>query len=209
MSRYDKNSGPGAALPIVIAQGEMRPRERVIWAERPVSGSGRKTSFRTVGFGLLFAGFAAFWTLVAYALSRASNGPVDWISYLFPFFGIPFFLVGITVAFSPLFAGRKTGSLVYALSNERILIIRNTRWRQVRSFDLVGIHDVERNERADGSGDILFRTGSLGKSDAHSLLGTAGLFGVANVRRVGEEIDRALRRARDDAEHENRPFAKA
>jgi hypothetical protein len=199
MSRDAAN--PATALPMIVAQSEMRPRERLIWADRPVRGAGWRQAAPGLLFGLLFAGFALFWMAAAFGITRAGGGwgEIDPMAYWFPFFGLPFFVVGIAVAIAPLVAARRERVAVYALSNERIVVIGGGRRKHVRSVDLADMGDLERIEREDGSGDVIFRGSGLGAGNLRALRARTGLYGIASVRRVADQIERARRAAREES----------
>ena len=108
------------APPLVAAAREMRPRERLIWADRPASGTSLRETARGVLFGLGFAAFAAVWSGFAFILTLGNaSAPFKW----FPYFGIPFFLAGLLIAGGALFRLPVLGSRLYALSAERFLVL--------------------------------------------------------------------------------------
>ena len=113
--------GYGDVSPLDVARKEMRPHEHLVWADRPVVSARARPGLGRVLFGLLFAGFAAFWMTMAWLMTRGSSDPVG---TFFPFFGIPFFLVGVGVVVAGVRNWAAGGSTVYALSDQRVLVIR-------------------------------------------------------------------------------------
>ncbi len=180
-----------SALPMIVAQAEMQPRERLVWAERAVRGTGLRQMLARMTFGVFFAGFAVFWMAVAFLMSGDRAGEPDPVFRWFPYFGVPFFAIGISMVIMPLL---QIGAppAVYALSTRRVIIISGRHGERVRSYDLEGLADVQRMQRADGSGDILFdRRTSMGRRD--------GLYGVPDVRRTADELERLRSRAVEEA----------
>lgn len=203
MISTEDDAGSEMGPAIIVAQKEMRSRERLIWSDRPVAGTGWREALPIIGFGLVFMAFSAFWIVMAFGILRFGDGlsGAGPIAFYFPFFGLPFFLVGVGIVLKSLLATKRAGSAVYALSNERIVIISGGRHKRVRSFDLLSLGDIERIERGGGSGDILFRKNpvAIGRRNGQTIFRRSGLRGVPNVRRVADEIDEAMRAAREDA----------
>ena len=170
------------APPLVAAAREMRPRERLIWADRPAAGTSLRETARGVLFGLGFAAFAAVWSGFAFILTLGNaSAPFKW----FPYFGIPFFLAGLLIAGGALFRLPVLGSRLYALSAERFLVLSDRPSYRVRAIDLATITGVERNERRDGSGTLI-----LGLEGGRQ----SKLAGVPEVGRVAAEIERLRRK---------------
>ena len=58
------------ASPLDVARQEMRPHERLIWADRPIVSVRRVPALGRIVFGLIFGGFAVFWTSAAWLMTR-------------------------------------------------------------------------------------------------------------------------------------------
>lgn len=179
--------------PLSIAEREMRAGERLIWADRPVAPARQMLAMLPVSlFGMVFAGFAAFWIIGA-----ASVTPDNGVFSFFPLFGIPFLLVGLGIMLLPVWAWMGAKKTVYAISSDRLVIIARG---SVRSFEPQEIENLERRERPDGTGDIIFSRDDV---RTHSSRGSRtrvrreGFFGIPEVRRVEDEIRRLKQRGRD------------
>ena len=179
----------GGSSPLAVARQEMRPHERLVWADRPIAKVRGALAFGRIAFGLLFGGFAVFWTSAAWLMTRgASSGA---FGLFFPLFGIPFIAVGAGIVVAGLKSWRDDGGTVYALTDRRVLIVSGGRRRTVRSLDLSAIRGVERVEGEGGAGTInLLIAGSDTLREV--------LAGVPDVARVGAEIERLRARAEDD-----------
>jgi hypothetical protein len=143
-------------------------------------------------FGIPFAGFALFWITAAYhgthTMSRsASNGLTHAFSF-FPLFGLPFLFIGVGIVFAPLWAYLKGRNTVYAVTNQRVLIISGDRSRSVKSCTPADIIAVDHRERPDGTGDVLIRTNSQIRQNNSISQVTVGLFGVSNVKEVARQV---------------------
>ena len=159
----------------------MRPHERLVWADRPTP-SGRGTpALGRVAFGLLFGGFAVFWTSAAWLMTRGVSSGA--FGVFFPLFGVPFIAVGAGMVVAGIRSWREGGGTVYALSDQRVLIISGGRARTVRSLDLTAIRGVERAGGVGGSGTISLL---IEGTDAMREV----LSGVPDAAHVGAEIER-------------------
>jgi hypothetical protein len=179
---------PGAS-PIDVARGEMRPHERLVWADRPTSRLRAAPALGRIVFGLIFGGFAVFWTSAAWLMTRGVED--GFFGTFFPLFGVPFIAVGAGMVVAGIRSWRDGGGTVYALSDQRVVIIAGGRRRTVRSLDLKAIRGVERVEGEGGSGTISLLI--EGTSTMHEVLA-----GVPDVARVAAEIER-LRSRPDEA----------
>lgn len=182
------NAEPSA---LTIAQREMRSDERLIWADRPAPGRMALTGLPFTVFGTFFGGFALFWIAGAMQSTPSDAG----VFSLFPLFGLPFLLAGLGMFLTPVRFWWNAKKTVYAISNERLVIIKG---RTVRSFEPDEIEDLERRERADGSGDVIFHSNlvrSQSRYGSRTRVRRNGFFGVPDVRQVEDEI----RRLKDSA----------
>ena len=176
---------PGAS-PLDVARREMRPHEHLVWADRPVGGGRGAPAIGRILFGLLFGGFAVFWTSAAWLMTRGVKDGA--FGLFFPLFGVPFIAVGAGIVVAGIRSWRDGGGTVYALSEERVVIIAGGRKGTVRSLDLTAIRGVERAEGEGGAGTI---TLLIEGSDTMREV----LAGVPEAARVGAEIERLRGRA--------------
>ncbi len=179
------------ASPLDVARQEMRPHERLVWADRPIAKVRGAPAIGRILFGLLFGGFAVFWTSAAWLMTRGVRDGA--FGLFFPLFGIPFIAVGAGIVVAGVRSWRDGGGTVYALTEERVLIVSGGRTRTVRSLDLKAIRGVERVEGEGGAGTInLLVAGSDTLREV--------LAGVPDVARVGAEIERLRGRANEPGE---------
>jgi hypothetical protein len=168
------------------AQSELEPGEKLLWAGQPDPKRLALQSLPVVLFGIPFTAFAVFW--IVNALNIGSNMPRTGAFSFFPLFGIPFLLVGLGMLTSPWWAHRKGSQTVYAVTDRRLLIIKGGAARSVQSFDENSIGNIERVERSNGSGDIIFaqqvRDYGGGDGDARTSVVHIGFFGIPDVRSV-------------------------
>lgn len=191
MTAVHRDDAQPAALS--IAQREMRSGERLIWADRPAPGRLALAGLPVTVFGGVFGAFALFWIVGAASMTPAESG----VFAFFPLFGLPFLLVGLGMALAPVWMWMGAKKTVYAISSDRLVIIRGNR---IQSFEPDEIEELERRERADGTGDVIFNRQLVRSHNRHhgrTRERKIGFFGIPEVRRVEDEIRRLKDRARD------------
>lgn len=173
------------------AQSELQPGESLCWTGTADPRRAALMALPAGLFGIPFAGFALFWIAAAYhgtqGISRSSNSFTHAFSF-FPLFGVPFLLVGLGVILTPLWVYLKGLSTVYAVTNQRIMIITGGNSRSVKSCTPADIVSVDHRERPDGSGDVLIRTTAQTRTNNSISQVTVGLFGVSNVKEVARQV---------------------
>ena len=169
----------------------MAPGERLIWAERQLPRTGGARALMPAVFGFVVLGFGLFWTANAWQAAGALG-----------ILGLPFVAIGAALVSAPWWRPKRARSTIYAISDQRLLIIRGWPNRVVRSFGPDEIERLERREREDGSGDLIFRQEVAPHVHSHPHRPYAryhmrvhpiGFFGIPDVRRV-EAAVRALQR---------------
>ncbi len=148
-----------------MVRSEVAGGEKLRWVGQPYPGRMFASSIPIAIFGVFFAGFALFWMVTAAAIDGA-----------FSLFGLPFLFVGLGMIFSPLWAGRAATRTAYAVTDRRAILWEPTLWSgfQVRSYGSGQLGKMTRNQRPDGSGDLIFEE-----------LTTFGPRGRWNVTRLG------------------------
>ena len=130
-------------------QRELGPNEQLLWSGKPKSGIlFRSSDAIMIPFSIAWAGFAIFWETMAFN----ARTPV-----FFKLWGLMFVVVGLYMVlgrfFYDMFLRSKTE---YAVTNQRVLIIRNGRQRSVQAFPIDKINNISLQERHDGQGTIKF-----------------------------------------------------
>ena len=177
------------------AQSELQPGESIAWAGTADARRAALTALPATLVGIPFAGFALFWITTALHATRGfSHTPNAFTKSfsIFPVFGLPFLLVGVGIVLAPLWAYLKGLNTVYAVTNQRVMVISGGNNRSVKSYTPADIVSVEHRERPDGSGDILIRTNApvrpSGNSAQVNLGFVVSLCGVPNVKEVARQV---------------------
>lgn len=189
----------GEEDPRDAARRELRRGEKLIWADRPAPSVLRKRGMVRFLFAIPFTAFACFWI---WGASQVAGSSV--MGTIFPLFGLPFLAVGVWMLSSPLRAARLARRTVYAITDQRLIILSGGRTRSVRSFGPGDITKLERNEHDNGLGDVIFaeevswhsRRSRRGiRLGSHRHVEDIGFFGIADAREVEAEVARLRRSA--------------
>jgi hypothetical protein len=175
------------------AQSELQSGESLSWTGTADPGRAALGALPAAIFGIPFAGFALFWITQAYhatsAMSKSSHNAFTSGFQVFPLFGVPFLLVGVGIILAPLWAFLRGGSTVYAVTNQRVMVITGTSTRSVKSFTPADILSVEHRERPDGSGDIVLVTNAMTRGNNNFVSPVkVALCGVPNVKQVAQQV---------------------
>jgi hypothetical protein len=135
-------------------QPDLFKDEKVVWAGQPDARfhfSGGDVFL--VPFSLLWGGFALVWEAGVLGFF-GSDGPAP---TFFALWGIPFVLVGQYFIWGRfLYKAYKNRRTFYALTNQRALILRTTRSRQLQTLFLNQLPTISKTARRDGSGTLAF-----------------------------------------------------
>ena len=175
------------------AQSELQSGESLSWTGTADPARAALSALPAAIFGIPFAGFALFWITQAYhatsAMSKSSHNAFTSGFQVFPLFGVPFLLVGVGIILAPLWAFLRGGSTVYAVTNQRVMVITGTSTRSVKSFTPADILSVEHRERPDGSGDIVLVTNAMTRGNNNFVSPVkVALCGVPNVKQVAQQV---------------------
>lgn len=178
-------------------QAQLESGERLLWHGRPDPKRQLFGALLIMLFGIPWTAFSVFWVGAASGLFWGER-QIGWFS-LFGLFGVPFVLVGLGMLTAPYWTYRTAQRTVYALTNRRALIISGDRTRKIQSFAGTDIDLIERTERADGKGDVMFATVANDKN-----LQRVGFLGITDARRVERLLLDHFKRDEEDRPAEDR-----
>lgn len=126
---------------------ELSNCEKLLWSGQPRQGLClRAWDAFVIPFSLLWCGFAVFWE---YSVVK-QGAP-----FFFMLWGIPFVAAGLYIVFGRFFVDAKMRERThYAITNERLIIVKGLFSRQTKSLPLRTLSDISLTERTDGSGTI-------------------------------------------------------
>jgi hypothetical protein len=174
------------------AQSELQSGESLYWTGTADPARAAISALPAAIFGIPFAGFALFWMNTAFhatnSMHKSSNNAFTKSFTVFPLFGLPFLLIGLGIVLAPLWAYLKGCSTVYAVTNQRVMVITGGNSRSVKSYTPNDILGVEHRERPDGSGDIVILTNAITRTNNMTSQVKVALCGVPNVKQVAQQV---------------------
>jgi hypothetical protein len=177
-----------------LISNELRSDEKQVWAAQPLPRVFRLQSIGIVLFGIPWTAFSIFWICAAGwgvwgHAGKAIPGPF----VFFPLFGVPFVLIGFGMLSSPFWLSKMARRTVYVLTDRRAIVISGKAFGgvTVQSFEPDRLTSMERNQRADGSGNLLFESFVQRQGSGSSTV-RRGFMGIENVQQVEELIRETL-----------------
>ena len=166
---------------------ELKANEKAIWIGQPDPNVIMKQGFKLYFFFIPWTLFALFWIYGASGFKMPTfnfeNG-FDAFGTLFPLFGLPFVMIGFWGLSSPVWAKRRAENTVYAITNQRLLLLMFGKNSKIESYYAKDVKQLERNEKLDGSGDLLFATKGYRVSDGDPRTNKDGFYAVQDVKNV-------------------------
>jgi hypothetical protein len=162
---------------IVVTQ-HLLPGERVLWADRPVRGIRLSPSDAVlIPFALLWTAIVVLWEVLALRILGDIDGGVP-----FAVVGVPFLLVGLYLVAGRLVVGAlRKRRLLYAVTDQRVLVLREGEGTRARSVALERLGAPSATRGSDGRGTVRF--GGTGPT----------LVDVPDVQRVLHAVEGARR----------------
>ena len=170
-----------------IAEAALSGGERLYWVGSPNPLRSMRSNLTRPLFGLVWMGMVYFMFTKFSSFNtgfRSSNSSFTMIFQLI--LGV-FFIVGLGMIFSPIWNYIKARFTVYALTDERALIINRFPSQSVRSYSARNFQKVERYG-TDEEGDVIFGSETHTYTDHHNNRGGVNItFGEdgANVNMGG------------------------
>ena len=193
---FEGGSGDVALLPPrleTLVREEIEDNEHILWLAQPMAGRFARGTLPLVAFGVFWMGFVIWFTISWY-----SHGGDKSIGSIL--FDVPFFVVGIGMLCSPLWAIWKAKRTVYVITDQRAIVFEGGLSTKVRTFKPDHFANIERRQRRDGSGDIVFEHRAVQGGEGQSAW-PVGFLAIANVKEV-EDLLREVAQAHEAREHQ-------
>lgn len=177
-------------------QPYLLPGERILWTGQPKQGLVlNKSDVLLIPFSLMWGGFAIFWNVGVWTFPNTGAGD-DWFMKLW---GLPFLAVGLYLIIGRFFYDAwLRRNLYYAVTNQRILVLRRRQYAKLTSRDIQSLPMLELTEHRDGTGTLAFDSDQFGYSMLGRHRGFGGwapnagantqFFRIENPRRVYELV---------------------
>ena len=187
---YDRNfSLPGELAELLDA--ELQDGEHVVWLGQPIPERFAKGAGCLVAFGAVWTaatlGGGLFW-LIILIIARHSGDGIPTLFFVFPLASVPFALIGVAILLVPRQMRRRAKRTVYALTDQRAILIEAGRSTAVRSFGPESFAGVEVRQNVDGSGDVVFESDAPRDARVYWSSFRGGFVAVPDVREVAELV---------------------
>ena len=166
-----------------LYEQELEGGETTRWSGRPNPSRAAWKVSPIVFFAIPWTAFSLFWIAGASGFKIPDfSGPASF----FPLFGVPFVLIGLGMLSAPYWAYRKALKTGYFVTNRRVFIIERKGWSgfRVRTFLPEHLDQLERVQRADGSGDLIFDREYRSGRNGNGSIVEIGFIGIPEVREV-------------------------
>ncbi len=167
--------------------------ETVVWFGQPDPKRFLLQSLPLFIFGIPWTAFAVFWVYAASGFDFPPDFSKGGFSF-FPLFGLPFVLIGVWLLLSPVFHYVKAFKTLYIVTNKTARIVTMGRTKQVETFTGEDLQQIQRKEKPDGSGDIIFQHRVSHSSKGGRTITPVGFFGIGAVAVVEQHLS-ALRQS--------------
>ena len=170
---------------------ELEGGERILWTAQPSSGRAMRRYLPHLLFAIPWTAFAVFWVVSAFKVTSEGEDSIGAVKYIFPAFGIPFVGVGLYLMSRPFLARSKAKQSAYAVTDRRAIIVAagSRGKRTVTSFLPEELANLERFDRPDGSGDLIFsRVAAVNPRGRRLQALPVGFIGIDNVQDVEKII---------------------
>jgi hypothetical protein len=175
-------------------RSELERDEKLVWSAQPLPSAFRRGSYAAVIFGIPWTAFCLFFMIGPHVMSKEKvHGP----PIVFSLFSVPFVLIGLGMLSAPFWTTRKARRTLYAITERRVITLEIGYWGNVtvRSFLPERLTSMERVERSDGAGDLIFEQFTTRAGSGYTTT-RRGFIGVERVREVEEMISRTLLQGR-------------
>jgi len=181
-----------------VVEAALSGGERLYWVGSPNPMNTAKRNLSRPLFGL-------FWTAMVYfmytkfALSKSFAGD---FSIIFKLILAAFFLVGTGLILSPAWNYIKARYTVYAITDERAMIIKRLPKQTVQSYSIRNMEKIERHG-SDREGSVVFGRETIvvtnrragGCSQTQTMVVPVGFFGIAQPREAERFLLGIMQRA--------------
>ncbi|MBN1287972.1 MAG: hypothetical protein JXB47_21420 [Anaerolineae bacterium] len=173
-----------------IVEAGLRQDEKLLWTGQP-------SPYRMMLKDISRMIFGVFWTAVVLLIISALSGfdadELGSSAIATLLLGI-LLLIGLWLLATPLWNYVKATRTIYALTDQRALIVEQLFSPSVKAYTADDIEFIERRERDSNAGDLIFRierdvswtTSASGRSRMRIREIPVGFFGISGLREVGE-----------------------
>lgn len=174
---------------------ELEAGERLLWTGRATRVRLGKYAALPIVFGCFFAAFATLWIALPLVVPTTPSSPK--VPAFFALFGLIPLTVGLCAISVPFWLKKKAAKSMYGITDRRAIVIEGALFgddRVVTSFLPDRLGSIERTERSDGSGDLVFEQVDTGwKRNGQPMYRRRGFIGIEGVREVERLLKESLK----------------
>lgn len=170
---------------------ELQKGEYVSFVEQPRPRFFTVTSIATFLFGIPWTLFSLSWMVFIFFLTASHQNPNP-LDQLLPLFGIPFVLIGFGLLSSPIWAYRNACETAYVITDRRAITFLGGLATKIRSVFAENLDDLHREERPDGSGDVIFVSTNERDMNGDVIEMPYGFLGVENAKTTEDRLRQLL-----------------
>ena len=162
-----------------IVTPQLRSGETVVYVDQPKPLARAKSKIVWFLMGIPFFGFGVFFTTEAGEFSSDNYLPLGAFLFL---------VAGACMLLFPAWSYVEAKKwLYYAITDQRLMIIRTFPRSKIESWEPADITRLERTTKSDGSGNVIFAE-VMRRSQDGTTTKTRGFYGVSDAKRVEEAI---------------------
>ncbi len=183
-------------------RAELERGERLLWTAQPIAARAMRAAFVLYIFAIPWTAFSLFWEAMALSPWLALRGQEDptggiqtAVGIVFPLFGLPFIAIGFWMLAKPFVAAAKARRTIYGLTDRRavIAVFGEGKASEIESYGYEKMGpEMERKERADGSGSLYFAFKRTVDSDGDPRTERKGFEEIPSVREAESKLRRAV-----------------
>lgn len=163
---------------------ELDPQETILWFQQPSPMRMVRKALPILIFAVPWTGIAGFMALHFAGVLGGSGSSQSTQSIAAMAMCLVFLLFGMLMLFAPYGAHRHAKKSGYVVTDRRAISIEASVSIRVRSFGPDKLHDIERIERDDGSGDLILARETYTNAKGETRSRPVGFYGIPDVREV-------------------------
>jgi len=167
-----------------MVQSELESGENIIWMGMPKAEYFNAHSIGIFLFAIPWTAFSLFWIVGASGFKVPDFNSTD---ILFPLFGLPFVLIGVSMLLTPLRVYRNALKTLYVITDRRVIIFESGA-KMIRSYEVERLNNITRYEKENGYGDLIFDKEFKQKN----IINNIGFINIKDAKGVEQKIKQMI-----------------
>jgi hypothetical protein len=170
-----------------MARRELESGESIAWMGMPKPRFFTKSTLGIFLFAIPWTAFSLFWVAGAAEFKIPDFASTD---IIFPLFGLPFVLIGVSMLLTPITHYRHTLKTLYMITDRRVVIFEGGSSTTIRSYEAEKLGTITRKERNNGYGDLVFAK----EFSQKNLINDIGFINIEDARNVEQKIKQMIQK---------------